>query len=221
MIHLTRVLVIIILSFTLTTSFTSADPAPPTPGRLPRAIRQVKRRELQVRAHYPEFFIARDDTSPTGGGDDDDDDCADSRRRRRRDLYDLGDQLLSVDEIVDFLLGGGEFTSVNGTSYYDPEFIQEHQRASKAYGPRSTLRSWATSAFGERIMYLTLPAYQAWKSNVDPESAVYLTSRTCFRAKDLPKIERALLDHPEFRDLDVSGARITRRWLEAATKYSS
>ncbi|KAJ3972519.1 hypothetical protein EV361DRAFT_135994 [Lentinula raphanica] len=219
MVHLSRVLPIILFCLILAAGFSSADPAPATPGAFPRSLRQVKRRELQVRSAYPEFFVPRDDTSSSSGSGDDDDDCADSRRRRRRDLYDY-DQLLSVDEIVEFLIGGGGFTSANGTSYYDPEFVQENARASKAYGPGSTLRRWATSAFGERIMYLTLPAYQTWKNNVDPESAVYLTSRTCFRAKDLPQIERALLYHPEFRDLDVSGARITRRWLEAATKYS-
>ncbi|KAH7870331.1 uncharacterized protein C8R40DRAFT_1175809 [Lentinula edodes] len=216
----TRVLTAILLCLALATRFTNADPAPPSPATFPRALHQVQRRELQVRANYPEFFVPRDDTSPTGSDDDDDDDCANSARRRRRDFYEWSDQLLSVDEIVDFLLGGGGFTSANGTSYHDPEFIKEHERAYKAYGPYSTLRRWVTNSFGERIMYLTLPAYQAWKNNVDPESVVYLTSRTGFRAKDLPEIERALLGHAEFTELKVSGAHITRRWLEAAIKYS-
>lgn len=107
----TRVLTAILLCLTLATRFTNADPAPPSPATFPRALHQVQRRELQVRANYPEFFVPRDDTSPTGSDDDDDDDCANSARRRRRDLYEWSDQLLSVDEIVDFLLGGGGFTS--------------------------------------------------------------------------------------------------------------
>ncbi|KAJ4490276.1 hypothetical protein J3R30DRAFT_60458 [Lentinula aciculospora] len=217
--YLPRVLATVLLCLTLVTGFTNADPAPATPGPLPRALRQVYRRELEVRAHYPEFFVPRDDTSPTGSGDDDDD-CPNGRRRRRRDIYPYTDQLLSVDEVVDFLLGGGGFTSLNGTSYYDPDFVKEHERASKAYGPRSTFRRWVTDAFGERIMYLTLPAYTTWKSSVDPESVIYLTSRTGFRAKDLSEIELTLLNHPAFKDLNVSGARITKRWLEAAVKYS-
>ncbi|KAJ3855683.1 hypothetical protein EV368DRAFT_79397 [Lentinula lateritia] len=220
MLHLTSFSTIVLLCLALATSSANANPAPPSPATLPRALHQVHRRDLEVRSYYPEFFAPRDDTSPTGSGDDDDG-CANSATRRRRDLYDWSDQLLSVDEIVDFLLGGGRFISANGTSYNDPEFIKEHERAYKAYGPYSTLRRWVTNSFGERIMYLTLPAYQAWKNNVDPESVVYLTSRTGFRAKDLPEIERALLGHADFTELKVSGAHITRRWLEAALKYSN
>lgn len=48
----------------------------------------------------------------------------------------------------------------------------------------------------------------------------FVLCRTGFRAKDLPEIERALLGHAEFTELKVSGAHITRRWLEAALKYS-
>lgn len=52
------------------------------------------------------------------------------------------------------------------------------------------------------------------------EPPYFVLCRTGFRAKDLPEIERALLGHAEFTELKVSGAHITRRWLEAAIKYS-
>jgi nucleoside-triphosphatase THEP1 len=46
----------------------------------------------------------------------------------------------------------------------------------------------------------------------------FLTSntRSGFRASDLAAVERALLAHPDFDEIQVGGYRVTRRFIEAA-----
>ncbi|KIK67520.1 hypothetical protein GYMLUDRAFT_69704 [Collybiopsis luxurians FD-317 M1] len=194
--------------------------APAKPGSRilsPKVLRQAQRREIEVRNNYPEFFPGKRDGStgtPTSGG------CQ-YRKKRRRDLNNWTDQLLTVDEMAMFLLGGGEFISPNGTVYHDSEFVQEQERSKKASGSNSSMRRWAKDMFGDPIMYITIPAYATWKKTLDPDTLVSITARTTIRAKDIAELEQTLLAHPDFKEFEVGGARVTKRWLEAAIKFSA
>ncbi|KAG8866167.1 hypothetical protein FRB97_001769 [Tulasnella sp. 331] len=197
-------------SFVLLLSISSvlANPAKPI------TLHQVERKELAIRAKYPEFYShAKRQASGGGGG------C----RKVKRSLFDHPDEVLGATDVAAFLLGNGRFTSANGTHYYDYEFADDQLEHKKRASERSNLSNAVRRTLVSYLEPLGIHHYRRWRddSAAASDAVVSFTPYTGFRVRDIHAIERALLADPEFEEVQFQHYVITRRFLEAVNEIYS
>ncbi|KAG8857214.1 hypothetical protein FRB96_005889 [Tulasnella sp. 330] len=211
--YFATVLSSLVLALSISSSLSSvfAKPAKPV------TLRQVERKELTVRAKYPELYQHSRRTDPS------DDPYYPYCRKVKRSLFDHPDEILEASDVAAFLLGGGRFTHKNGTHYYDYEFADDQLEHKKRAAKRSKLSSVVRRTLASYLEPLTIHHYRRWRddSAAASDAVVSLTPYTGFRVRDIHPIERALLADPEFEEIQFQGYVITRRFLEAVNEIYS
>ncbi|KAJ3529083.1 hypothetical protein NMY22_g9146 [Coprinellus aureogranulatus] len=133
--------------------------------------------------------------------------------------------------------------SENGTVYVDHDFadtLREGQERASRWPAASRMYKKVKNLAGQTLLAISIPHYKRWKATLTPgevvwlspkyvafqsfpnvakNSQAYVASRTYIRHEDVDEIERLLLDDPDFTDIELSGIRITRSFLEAALAY--
>ncbi|KAG8916122.1 hypothetical protein FRC01_003363 [Tulasnella sp. 417] len=229
---------------TLAVSLVSAagyhHPAAPRPAADAVSARQVKRKELEVKQKYPEFFDKRNGnhggSKPSnkpedppcpfkgiGGNTHGNDHDGDHRNKRSVDLihearYDDDVNILKPREVADFLVSRGTYTAVNGTRLVDRSFLEGLEKGEAMLAKRSRWSRALTEAVSDTLVSIGMPVYRQWKERTltGLDATFHLSETTAFNVRDIPHIERALLDHPDFKETQILGYRITRRFIEAA-----
>ncbi|KAG8868971.1 hypothetical protein FRB97_001770 [Tulasnella sp. 331] len=180
----------------------------------PVTLHQMERRELVVRAKYPELYahtLAKR-TSP-GAEDTTSSGC----RKVKRSMFDHPDEVLDASEVAAFLIGGGRFTYKNGTQYHDFEFSDDQAGHKRKVNKRSKVHNIVRRKLASYLEPLTLPHYRRWRDGaaIHSDAIMSLTPYTGFRVRDIHAIERSLLADPHFEAVQFHGFVITRRFLEA------
>ncbi|KAG8960095.1 hypothetical protein FRC00_000873, partial [Tulasnella sp. 408] len=202
------------------------------------SARQVKRKELEVKQKYPEFFDKRngnhggnkpsDKPDPgcpfKGIGDKNNDHDGDyGHHKRSAELihaarYDDDVNILKPREVADFLVSRGAYTAVNGTRLIDRSFLEGLEKGEAMLRKRSRWSRALSEAVSDTLVSIGMPVYRQWKERTltGLDATFHLSETTAFNVRDIPHIERALLDHPDFKETQILGYRITRRFIEAA-----
>ncbi|KAG8917883.1 hypothetical protein FRC00_013103 [Tulasnella sp. 408] len=109
-------------------------------------------------------------------------------------------------------------SDTNGTRLVDRDYIDIIEMAERDNEKRSKWARAALDYFGEGLVNLSMPIYRRWKEHhiKNADSTFPLSKNVVFRVRDIPAIERALLDDPDFNEASIGGYRITRRFIEAA-----
>ncbi|KAG9039311.1 hypothetical protein FS837_001023 [Tulasnella sp. UAMH 9824] len=225
---------------TLTISLVSAaghHPAAPRPAADAVSARQVKRKELEVKQKYPELFDKRngnhggnkpsDKPDPgcpfKGIGDNDHNGDYNGHHKRSSELihaarYDDDVNILKPREVADFLVSRGTYTAVNGTRLVDRSFLEGLEKGEAMLRKRSRWSRALSEAVSDTLVSIGMPVYRQWKERTltGLDATFHLSETTAFNVRDIPHIERALLDHPDFKETQILGYRITRRFIEAA-----
>ncbi|KAG8987619.1 hypothetical protein FRB90_003248 [Tulasnella sp. 427] len=202
------------------------QPAAPQAAADPIAARQVKRKELEAKEKYPEFFDKRhlNPSQGPGGG------CPfagiggnDHSRGKRSEVihevrYDDEVNILKPREIADFLVSRGRYTATNGTSLIDRSFLNGLEKGEAMLAKRSRWSRALSDAVSDTLVSIGMPVYRQWKERTlnGLDATFHLSETTAFNVRDIPLIERALLENPEFKETQILGYRITRRFIEAA-----
>ncbi|KAG8983376.1 hypothetical protein FRB90_006075 [Tulasnella sp. 427] len=213
-----RVLSIATLAALLVASTAVAhEPAQPRAGHEVRhAHKQVDRKEVEARAKYPEFF-KRDDSIPTGGLFPPF--CKKLRKRGSPEDYEPAAdlQVLSPRQVAELVIKRGEYTHEDGTVLVDRDYVEILDMAEEDNEKRSKWTRAATDYFSDTLINLSMPIYRRWKKKhlEDIDSTFPLSKNVVFKVRDIPAIERALLDDPAFTEASIGGYRITRRFIEA------
>ncbi|WVQ70208.1 uncharacterized protein L199_008433 [Kwoniella botswanensis] len=214
-------LLIVLSTCALASSYEAEeDLAPASPQPVSRAAlssRQANRKELQARIKYPDLFRKRDDgasTSPTS-------DCATatSTLRKRGIAYNDFEVVLGPQHMAEFLLKGGQFDWPNGTSYTDDHYIARFNTPSDHKGWYHHTYNVVKNAVGDKLFEASIPRYKKWKAGLKHNEIIHLSPNTAIRSQNIDKLEKTLLDNPEFKEIQVNGFRISRRFFEAANAY--
>ncbi|KAG8990188.1 hypothetical protein FRB94_013659 [Tulasnella sp. JGI-2019a] len=193
-----------IVVIALSTLSALAVPAPPV------TLHQVQRKELVIRAKYPELYHQKRGGAPSGGGSG----C----KKIKRSLFDHPDQILEASQVAAFLLGNGKFTSENGTAYTDYDFTNDQAEYKKMANKRSKVSKIVRRKLIEYMEPLTLHHYRRWRDDSASNSNAVVSFTPFFRVRDIHNIERALLADPEFEEVQFQSYVITRRFLEAVNE---
>ncbi|KAG8987375.1 hypothetical protein FRB95_002506 [Tulasnella sp. JGI-2019a] len=197
----------VVVALSALSALASPAPAPPV------TLHQVQRKELAIRAKYPELYLQKRQASGGGSG------C----KKIKRSLFDHPDQVLEASEVAAFLLGNGKFTSANGTAYTDYDFADDQAEYVKRASKRSRLSNTVRRKLVEYLQPLTIHHYRRWRddSAATSDAVVSFTPSTGFRVRDIHNIERALLADPDFEEVQFQHYVITRRFLEAINEMYS
>jgi len=127
-------------------------------------------------------------------------------------------QVLSPRQIAEFLINRGAYTHTNGTTLVDRDFIEDLEQSEHRNAKRSKVSRAVYDYFSDSLVNLGMPMYRHWKhrSLSGMDSTFHLSKNIAFQVRDIPHIERALLDDPNFTETHVVGYRVTRRLIEAA-----
>ncbi|KAG8901385.1 hypothetical protein FRB99_005338 [Tulasnella sp. 403] len=190
--------------------------AHPAAGQAARSLsHQVTRKTLEIRAKYPEVFRKLSPWTSSGSGS-----CDWWSWKRSSEVSDPS-CILSPEDVAAFLLGGGTYMHSNGTQVTDFQWAKLLDDEERKVAGRSSLNNYVRDTLTSSLVDFSLPHYKRWrdKFNSDSKAVVHLSPNTAFLAGDIPEIERALLRHPEFDEVQVGKYRITRRFIEAAQLY--
>ncbi|KAG9012164.1 hypothetical protein FRB90_006813 [Tulasnella sp. 427] len=198
----------------------AADPQPHAPVK---ALKQVKRKELELHRKYPELFgrghhrrveyadVEERDIAPRS------DPSAFPCKKRKRDV--AGDfQILAPKEMADFLVNRGIYTHSNGSQLIDRHWIDEQDESERENQERSRWSRALREKFSDMLVNVGFHFYRHWKETAanGHDKLYHVSNNVGFDVRDIPAIERALLDDPNFKELKVWNYRLTRRLLEAA-----
>jgi len=185
--------------------------------RSAHGLSQMTRRELELRANHPDLFNKRDkgDAQPSSGSAPPECDFFPPPRKREVE------QVLNAREMASFLVGRGTFTSPNGTAYEDHDYVAKQRRALAIQKRRSYHHIYdiVVDSLGNKLLQVSIPHYKKWKSTVSEEELIYLSPMTAIRGGEIDELEKALLDDPNFEDIQVHGFRITRTFFEVVRSY--
>ncbi|KAG8943886.1 hypothetical protein FRC04_002427 [Tulasnella sp. 424] len=216
------------LAITLVSAATH-HPAAPRAAADAVSARQAKRKELEAKEKFPEFFEKRHGGSqpsnhPGGPGNG----CpfqgfGNNEHNRRSEVlhearYEDDVNILKPREVADFLVSRGIYTASNGTRLVDRSFLEGLEKGEAMLAKRSRWTRALTDAVSDTLVSIGMPVYRQWKERTlnGLDATFHLSETTAFHVRDIPHIERALLDNPEFKETQVLGYRITRRFIEAA-----
>ncbi|KAF8659828.1 hypothetical protein AX16_001713 [Volvariella volvacea WC 439] len=204
------------LSLSINLGIALANPHGPVPAHaeVERPLHQITRAEIQARENHPEYFYKRDDgTAPSNGPENP---CGGfSAPQRKRDFV----QVLDARETAAFLLGRGQFTSSNGTSYEDYDYKRKMRRAASEVKRFHPVFNVVRDTLGKRLLQVSIPHYKRWKRSLDPEQLVHLSDHTTIRAKDVDQLEAELLADSEFTEIEVHGFHLTREFFEIVRSF--
>ncbi|KIO24952.1 hypothetical protein M407DRAFT_244251 [Tulasnella calospora MUT 4182] len=216
-------------------------PAAPRPAADAVSARQVKRKELEVKQKYPEYFDKRGNhggSKPSDkpeecpfkgigdnnhGNDHNNDHYGDHHKRSTNLIhaarYDDAVNILKAREVADFLVSRGVYTATNGTRLVDRSFLEGLEKGEAMLAKRSRWSRALNNAVSDTLVSIGMPVYRQWKERTltGLDATFHLSETTAFNVRDIPAIERALLDHPEFKETQILGYRVTRRFIEAAS----
>ncbi|KIO24940.1 hypothetical protein M407DRAFT_96960, partial [Tulasnella calospora MUT 4182] len=196
------------------------EPARPRPAEHGTNIHrlQARKKEVEIRAKYPEFFkrdsLPSDLPNPCEGFP-----FPIGKRGNPSDFersHDL--QVLSPRQVAELVIKRGEYTHTNGTRLVDRDYLDILDMAERDNESRSKWARAARDYFSESLVNLSMPIYRRWKEHhlKKTDSMFPLSKNVVFKVRDIPAIERALLDDPTFTEASIGGYRITRRFIEAA-----
>ncbi|KIO24942.1 hypothetical protein M407DRAFT_96971 [Tulasnella calospora MUT 4182] len=192
------------------------EPARPLPAEHGTNLHrlQARKKEVEVRAKYPDLF-KRD-----GSSSSDTPICPTLRKRGKPSDFERSHdlQVLSPRQIAELIIKRGEYTHTNGTRLVDRDYLDIVDMAERDNESRSKWARAARDYFSESLVNLSMPIYRRWKEHhlKNTDSTFPLSKTVVFKVRDIPAIERALLDDPTFTEASIGGYRITRRFIEAA-----
>jgi len=127
-------------------------------------------------------------------------------------------KMLDPVDVAAMLVGRGTYTHSNGTRAVDSHYIDVMEAGLRAAEKRGFFSKIVRDKLGNALLEFTLPYYKTWRDQfaTKPDFEIALSNLSGFRARDLAAVERALLAHPDFDEIQVGGYRVTRRFIEAA-----
>jgi len=162
------------------------------------------------------LFRKRDDGIPSNPSDPSPCDFTLPSRKRGE----VVEQVLTAREMAAFLMGRGTFTSSNGTAYTDEIYAAKLREATISKpGYYHRVYNVVKDTLGNKLLEVSIPHYKKWKSTLMHGDLVYLSPSTGIRAQDIDELERLLVADDNFKDIQVHGFRISRKFFEVATSF--
>ncbi|KAG8981676.1 hypothetical protein FRB90_007073 [Tulasnella sp. 427] len=205
--------------FTASALAALGEPGRPHPGHHngEHSYKQASRKEIETRAKYPELF-KRQFNLPSGFTFPS---CKKLRKRGTPEDYEPAAdlQVLNPRQVAELVVTRGQYTHTNGTRLIDRDFIDILDMAEEDNQKRSKWTRAAADYFSESLVNLSMPIYRRWKKDhlQESDATFPLSKNVVFKVRDIPAIERALLNDPSFTEASIGGYRITRRFIEAVS----
>ncbi|KAG8926858.1 hypothetical protein FRC00_002493 [Tulasnella sp. 408] len=182
------------------------QPAHAQPRAPVKHLKQAKKKEVELQSKYPELFSKRD-SLPSGVM------CGTRKRDLAPDF-----QILAPKEMAEFLVNRGIYHHANGTRLVDRHWIDEQDEAEKKAEERSRWSRALHSKLEGLMVNVGFHFYRRWKEHAanGPSGLYHVSNNVAFDVRDIPAIERALLDDPNFEEIKAWNYRLTRRLIEAS-----
>ncbi|KAG8912805.1 hypothetical protein FRC01_004885, partial [Tulasnella sp. 417] len=141
------------------------EPARPHQGEHAANLRhlQARKKEVEVRAKYPELFKRDGDPEPSSGPGP----CTKLRKRGNPTDFESSQdfQVLSPRQVADLVIKRGEYTHSNGTRLVDRDYLDVIEMAERDNEARSKWARAARDYFSESLVNLSMPIYRRWKEH--------------------------------------------------------
>jgi len=129
------------------------------------------------------------------------------------------DALLSPRDMAKFLIGRGSFTHDNGTTYADKLFQRDIEVANRAHERRGWVHNVVRDKVTSGLAQLSVHHYKRFRDDIkEDENILAVTRSTGILTRDLRALERALLEHPEFEDVQYQGWVLGKRFFQAVSE---